>query len=240
MVFAAASLASNCLGLAIELLLDGRPLTAAPLLRYYWFRQADVLVPAAVAIVGASLALESGRTIRPLVRFAMAVGLLLCTAHLMRIAVERLRSPVPPAMVRMENPIAWLAACDWIRQHAPPDALCLIPRHAQSFKWYAHRGDVVNWKDVPQDALSVVAWRDRLHYVFPTIDSPEGPKTIGSPEQMSEIRVRTLALRYGAAYVIARSEPVLGLPEVFVSGAGDEKGGYAIYQIAPEEVSEAP
>jgi hypothetical protein len=240
LTFAAAALACNCMGLIVELLLDGQPLTAAPLLRYYWFRQADVLVPAAVALVATALALESGPAARPWARFALAAGLLLCTAHLMRIAVERVRNPVPPALVRIENPAAWLAACNWIRQHAPPDALCLIPRHAQSFKWYAHRGDVVNWKDIPQDAVGVVEWRERLHDVFPTIELPDGPRTLGSPEQLSESRLRVLATRYGASYVIARSEPVLGLPEVFVSGAGDEEGGYSIYEIGAAEGSGEP
>lgn len=240
MVFAAASLASNCIGLAIELLLDGRPLTAAPLLRYYWFRQADVLLPAAVALVATSLALESNSTVRGWSRCAMAAGLLLCSAHLMRIAVERVRNPVPPALVKMENPTAWIEACQWIRENAPADALCLVPRHAQSFKWYASRGDIVNWKDIPQDAVGVVAWRERLHDVFPTIETPEGPKILGSPTQQSEARLLATARQYGATYVIARSEPVLGMPEVFVSGAGDEEGGYAIYKIGAAEGSEAP
>jgi hypothetical protein len=76
--------------------------------------------------------------------------------------------------------------------------------------------------------------------VFPTIELPDGPRTLGSPEQLSESRLRVLATRYGASYVIARSEPVLGLPEVFVSGAGDEEGGYSIYEIGAAEGSGEP
>jgi hypothetical protein len=231
MRFAALALLGNCIGLAIELLLAGRPAAAARLLRYYWFRQADVIVPAAVALAAACVAMNLQRREKPWAKLVAALAVLACTSHLAWIAVVRYRNPAPPAVERMENSPAWLAACDWIREHAPPDAVCLIPRQAQSFKWFTERADVVNWKDVPQDAVGVIEWRRRLKDVFPTIETDEGPKVLGSPEQWSETRVRDVAQRYGARYVIARSDPPLGLRQVFVSGDGNERGGYAIYEM---------
>lgn len=231
MRFAAFALLGNCAGLAIELLLADRPVAAARLLRYYWFRQADVIVPAAVALAAACAAIDLQRREKPWAKLVAALAVLACTSHLAWIAIVRYRNPVPPAVERMENAAAWLAACEWIRDHAPPNAVCLIPRQAQSFKWFAQRADVVNWKDVPQNAVGVIEWRRRLKDVFPTVEMDEGPKVLGSPEQWSAARVREIAQRFGASYVVARSDPPLGLRQVFVSGDGNERGGYAIYQM---------
>jgi hypothetical protein len=235
MRFAAMALVGNCVGLSIELLLSDHPVAAARLLRYYWFRQADVIVPAAVALAAACVAMDLQRREKPWAKLVAALAVLLCTSHLAWIALVRYRNPAPPAAERMENVVAWLNACAWIREHAPPNALCLTPRQSQSFKWFAERADVVNWKDVPQDAVGVIEWRRRLQDVFPTVDTDEGPKVLGSPEQWSEARVREIAQRYGASYVIARSDPPLALRQVFVSGDGNEGGGYAIYELDADD-----
>jgi len=61
----------------------------------------------------------------------------------------------------------WQTVCKWIKSHTPNDALFLTPRHQQSFKWYAERAEVATWKDMPQDARSVVLWRRRLEEFYP-------------------------------------------------------------------------
>ncbi len=61
----------------------------------------------------------------------------------------------------------WIAVCDWVNESLPPDELLLTPRNQQSFKWYAQRAEVVNWKDVPQDAESLIEWRRRFFEIFP-------------------------------------------------------------------------
>jgi hypothetical protein len=237
MRFAAMALASNCVGLSIELLLANEPLAAARWLRYYWFRQADVVIPAATALAATCLAIDGMRRRRSWATPAAAAVLLLCAMHLVRIAVDRVGHPAPPAVARVSNVEAWIDVCTWIRDHAPPDAVCLIPRHAQSFKWYAHRADAVNWKDIPQSAVGVVEWWRRLADIYPTVDTGEGPIVLGSPEQWGARRASAVALRYGADYIVARSEPVLGLREVYSSGIDDPEGGYAIY--VPERTSAA-
>ncbi|HYO23884.1 MAG TPA: hypothetical protein VEQ85_02960, partial [Lacipirellulaceae bacterium] len=54
--FAAFALVGSCLGLAINIAGGRFPDAAAPLLRYYWFRQADVMTPLAVALGSACFA----------------------------------------------------------------------------------------------------------------------------------------------------------------------------------------
>ncbi len=240
MRFATMTLLGNCIGLLIELLLADQPLTAARVLRYYWFRQADVIVPAATALAAACLAIDLTRRSWPYAKLAVALASLMCLAHLMHIAVDRVQNPAPPAVARMGNVDAWIDACEWIRDHAPPDAICLVPRHAQAFKWYAERADVVNWKDVPQNAVGVVEWFRRIKDIYPTIETPDGPTILGSPEQWGARRANSIARRYGADYIIARSEPPLGLREVFASGIDDPEGGYAIYIPDDAPASPAP
>jgi hypothetical protein len=229
--FATMALIGNCIGLGIEIVLKNHPTAAARLLRYYWFRQADVIVPAAVALGAACLALHLRQRSLPWARLATAAATLLCAGHLMQIAVDRLQHPAPPALSRTDDPPAWLAACDWIREHAAPDAVCLIPRGAQSFKWYAQRADVANWKDIPQDAVGVVAWRRRLEDVFPTVEGPAGPTILSSPEKWGPVRALELAQRYGAKYIVAKSDPALGLREVYATSSNPMGGGYTIYEV---------
>jgi hypothetical protein len=75
---------------------------------------------------------------------------------------------------RVESPQAetryfedWKKVCQFIERSTPEDEVLLTPRHQQSFKWYAGRAEVVNWKDVPQDTLHLIEWRRRFSDVFP-------------------------------------------------------------------------
>ena len=61
----------------------------------------------------------------------------------------------------------WKRVCQWIAEHTPSDAIFVTPYSQQTFKWYAGRAEVVNWKDMPQDARSVVHWRRRLDTIYP-------------------------------------------------------------------------
>ncbi len=246
MRFATIALLENCIGATIALSLAEQPLVAARWLRFYWFRQADVYVPAAVAICASCLVIDLLRRDRSWAKLAIAAAMLMCAVRLGDIVADRIANPSPPGLGRTADPAAWLTACAWIREHAPPDAMCLVPRHAQSFKWYAERADVVNWKDIPQDALGVIEWRRRCHEIYPTIPGPEGPMVLNSPEQWGPARTLEIARRYGADYVVARSEPPLGLREVFAVASEDTGDGYSIYRFDDaqnadrEDASEAP
>ena len=72
--------------------------------------------------------------------------------------------PRPPRSDRLPDYPAWRAACDWVAQpqNIPPDAVFLTPRMSQTFRWYAHRAEVATWKEIPQDAASIVEWWRRI------------------------------------------------------------------------------
>jgi hypothetical protein len=243
MRFAAFALLGALAGMVVELALDHDRLAAARVLRYYWFRQVDVALPMALAIVGAGWALANLQSNRALRRAAGLAPLAWAAWFLGDVTYRRWQSNVPPAVARVENAAAWQTACRWIAEHAPADAMFLTPRGGHSFKWYASRADLGTHKDVPQDAASVVAWKARMSDLFPTLNSRDarGRKILlDSPEQLGTPRVLELASKYGASHVIARSSPPLDLPVLFATPFDpDEDGrGYTVYAtgISPSTV----
>ncbi|MBA4105554.1 MAG: hypothetical protein C0485_07325 [Pirellula sp.] len=234
MRFAAFALAGAIAGLAIELALDHDRLAAARLLRYYWFRQVDVALPLALAIIGTGWVLATLQSSRAWARVAALAPLVWAASFLGGVTYDRWQSNLPPAIQQLENATAWQDACEWVAGHTPADAKFLVPRSGHSFKWYASRADVGTNKDVPQDAAAVVEWRARTRELFPTLDSVDerGRKILlDSPEQLGTPRVLELAQKYGASHVIARSSPALDLPVLFATPVDPDAdvSGYTVY-----------
>ncbi|MCC9609234.1 hypothetical protein LOC68_06245 [Blastopirellula sp. JC732] len=138
---------------------------AAKLLRFYWFRLSDVAVPLGLALsVGLRLFVVAEEERRSLVRRASIAIVLLATTIALGIRIQaRLASPIPPAddMASVSDYTEWLAMCRWIRENTPADATFLTPLNQGSFKWDAQRSEVVTHKDVPQEALSLLGWKER-------------------------------------------------------------------------------
>ena len=245
MRFAAFALAGAIAGLAIELALNHDRLAAARLLRYYWFRQVDVALPMALAIVGTGWVLATLQSSRMWARAAALAPLIGAAAFLGGMTFARWQSNLPPAIWQVENATGWQAACAWADEHTPADAKFLVPRAGHSFKWYASRADVGTNKDVPQDAASVIEWRSRTRELFPTLDSVDdrGRKILlDSPELLGTPRVLELARKYGASHVIARSSPALDLPVLFATPVdpGADVSGYTIYETGVVPTAKTP
>lgn len=238
--FAALSLGGALAGLAMEWALDHDRLAAARVLRYYWFRQVDVALPLAIAIVGAAWTAAMLRSRHALARVGALGPIVWAGYFLLSVTYARWETNVPPSVVQADHAEAWQEACRWVAEHAPADAKFLIPRGGHSFKWYASRSDVGSYKDVPQDAAGVVEWRARNREMYPTLESLDerGRKIIlDSPELLGTERVQELAKKYGASHVIARNAPPLALPRLYsTSDQFDaEANGYTIYEtgVAP-------
>ena len=229
-----------CMGLAIELALSHEPQTAARLLRYYWYRLTDFAAPVAAALVATawistgmvqrrSLAARDERVV-PLrganvATWGFVAAVLFSGWHLASIAWARASNPVPPADARMADYSAWVDVCEWIAEHTPSDALFLTPRMNQSFKWRTGRPEVVTRKDVPQDARGILEWDRRIKdiYYFEGPAGVEGP--IDSLSVLSAHRVRELALRYGAEFVLTDRSQLLSLPRAYWNEE------YVVYRI---------
>ncbi|NBW86514.1 MAG: hypothetical protein EBR23_06720, partial [Planctomycetia bacterium] len=216
--FTAAALGISLAGCAISLLESWAPAAVYGLLRYYWFRLADVAVPFALG-VGVAAVLADEIACHRLCGLRTAAARLVAVALLgLDLAVESGHWPLPgrsgPAP-RSDSKVqadAWADICGWVCDHAPADACFLTPRGAASFTWLTGRREVVSWKNSPQDAASLIAWRRRIVDCFSRdggmADLERSTAALGAE------RIRLVAERYGADHaIVPRDAPgVADLP----------------------------
>lgn len=229
------SLGISAVGVAISLLEPWAPTITYSLLRYYWFRLADVMVPFALATAFAAAlsdAAACGRLTswRPAWLRAAVVGLLGVD-----LAVQSLHWPLPgrtTVTARADSKVAadaWADICDWVRDHTAADACFLTPRGAASFTWRTGRREVVSWKNSPQDAASLVAWRQRIVDCFSRsgslVEMERSTAALG-PE-----RLRQVAERYAADHVIVPIDTPL--VDAIPGERLHANGTYAVYRLTP-------
>jgi hypothetical protein len=120
------------------------------LLKFYPFRLADVLLPAAVSLIAtAGLLRFTNRLVQLVCVVLLAFAALFPGHHLVRFHKNR-----PPSA-------SWRDVCQWARQHTPREALFITPYGQWTFKWYAERPEFTNRKDCPQDVRGIVEWNRR-------------------------------------------------------------------------------
>jgi hypothetical protein len=125
----------------------------------------------------------------------------------------------------------WTAACAWIGQNTPADALFITPREQQTFKWYAGRAEVANWKDVPQNAAGLIEWKRRLSELYPR--DPE--HRLHDLAAFSDDALVTLARKYGATFIVldaTRANRQVGLPRVY-PGGGETSSSFQVFRVPP-------
>jgi hypothetical protein len=222
--FAWGAAAVALFGFVIELALWNQPEIAAKLLRYYWFRLTDFAAPMAAAICFVALVVVAGNQRRAWSVWLLAALLAFVGWQLGNKSVARLLDPLPPADQKLRDLEKWEDVCQWAAENTSADALFLTPRLNLSFKWRAGRPEVVNRKDVPQDARSIVEWHRRIHEIYyATIEGLEQPHD--SLGILGTERVRELAKKHGADYVLMDRGQLLSLPVAYWN---DE---YVIYRI---------
>ncbi len=228
MRFAIATLVISVAGLAWELVTISQPALAARILKYYVFRLADISIPLATCLGVGWL------TQRLILRQSLwGIALLLLTVllptlHLLNISRARFENPCPPADGKLRDPPAFREACTWVREHTATEALFLVPRHAQSFKWYANRSDLVTWKDVPQSADALLTWRKRFFDIHRHYNEAGEYVLYHSLAEQGTARIRDLAQKYHFDFVLTNEYPPLLLPVAYSNGR------YTIYSTAKE------
>jgi hypothetical protein len=242
--FVGGAVAIALVGIAIDQSLLNYPEWAAGLLRYYWFRLSDVLLPVGTALALVDL-IHGWRDSRPvLARWALATligcsGASLAITNLQRCSDLRPgadQQGLPTGDVRGRDTWAayeeWRRACTWIAQHTPADARFITPREQQTFKWYASRSEVCSWKDLPQDAAALVDWWQRHQEIYPRAVIFRGLAAHG------EAGLVELAHKYGAQYVLVDRylghRPLL-LPRVYPDRLTDPQVLYEVYRV-PDSV----
>jgi hypothetical protein len=224
--FATGSLAIALAGMVIAIATMNHPTVAARLMRFYWFRLADVAVPLSTAIAGACIASVSRRRWVWVTGWLGLCALLMAANHQEFVALN-LQNHVPRADKpgKVSNYSDWRMATGWINENTPANAVFLTPRLAQTFKWYAERGEVVSWKDIPQDARAIVAWWRRLEHVHGERDWSGELVWHDSLTELPPERLRRLGGRYGAEYLLTESQPRLALPRLY------QNNSYAVYRL---------
>ncbi len=212
----------------------GNTALGARLLRFYWFRASDIFVPLGVTLIGM---LHLKRWTDPRSGAAtpvLALILVLVTANLAATTLDLQRASTPAADrqggIRQVADLAdWRDMCNWVRTQLPSDVRLLAPPDHQTFKWYAQRAEVVNWKDVPQDASGLIEWSRRLRAV----------QAWQASENLVEsaLRLQRLQRDYGFDYVIVRwpaEFPVPELPALY------QNRRYRIFSVRPDTPSLEP
>jgi hypothetical protein len=213
-------------GFMLSELTQRRPEIQATVLQYYWFRLSDAIVPAVIVLTLLVLMTHLSRSGW---RAALLTGLAILGFLHLADRTRRIDSASAPRSDWMlANPAAWRDACAWVAGNTPATARFLTPAGGATFRWYSGRNDLVNWKDVPQDAAGVLTWWERMR----DIHGPESPKGVAyahqSLGQLGAIRLRQLGDEYDADYaIIARAPgmPALDLPEVY------SNAGYSIVRL---------
>ena len=215
-------------GLVWELVTWNYPVLSARLLKFYLFRLSDIAVPLATSLL---VVWQINRLLEVRSRWATVFMLLVVLVPgwlMINQSSDRWFNKCPPADRKVKGWQAWQEACLWTREHTPQNALFLVPRFSQSFQWFAHRADVVTWKNVPQDAETLLSWRDRYFDVFTQLNQAGDQVSSGPLAEQGTLRVRSLAAKYGASYAITGEYPPLQLPVVYANE------GYAIYALTTD------
>lgn len=230
--FVLAALLIAGIGMVLGATVQIRPVWSAALLRYYWFRLADAAIPLGTALgvgllaqsIFSEAAVQATRVRRGLVYLAIAAA----GTHLVGYVVVRSVPIVPRAEWRattwresvtdpqlLRNYRGWRRACHWIAENTPPDARFLTPRRNGSFKWYTGRSEVVTWKEIPQDAQSIVQWWNKLLDIHVLDDPVLGKRWSRTLAELREKRLLELAEKYEADYIVTTWKPALDLEQVF-------------------------
>lgn len=237
--FVASGMLIALIGAVSDQLLLGHPQLAAAVLRYYWFRLSDVMTP-----LGVTFALliwqQQVLTVRPgAAKKFLAAVVLLVSVNVAHTVIKNYLDPRPGAVVqayparylpvseRLSRWQEWLQLCQWVSEHTQPTDLFLTPRHQQTFKWDTGRPEVVNGKDIPQDAEGIVAWRGRMDEIF--------PYTVGFANLRAhgERRLTELSRKYGFRYIVLDrrvSAWPLRFPRIYPESS-ETASSYEVYRV---------
>lgn len=223
--FVAGAVGISAVGMVISLLVRWNSDAAASLLRYYWFRSSDVMVPVGVSLLFSALVASWQVSQRTWCAVALVVAIVAVSTHVGDVVLRRRDDPRPPADMGTADLASWREVCAWAAENTSPDAVFLTPRLAQTFRWYAGRAEVINRKDVPQDAAGIVEWWRRMNRIY---RAPTGSASRwrNSLSDLGARQLRELGREFGADYIITSAEPPVALPRV-----GPRTSTYAIYSL---------
>ena len=222
--FICGALVIAMIGWGINLFIEIAPDKAASLLRYYWFRLADVMLPLGVSLLFIRYAdglcqntrlsgqnTISGRRLSGMVLLGMAV---LASGMTFYGALGKFSKPMRPRSCSgASRGETWQELCRFARENTEKDALFVVPYTTRTFRWFARRGEVGVWKDIPQDAGGLCEWWERMQDQFYAFDINKPGQTYGragSFTQMPKAKIELLKTKYGADYIVRNKHDLKG------------------------------
>lgn len=231
------AVAISVVGAAISVAAQNHEAWGAELLRFYWFRLSDAMLPLGVALSLVALVTRqqttNGSTEKagrppPAVPVVMLVAAsLLVIGHFGEIVWLRCLGLPPRAdkSGKVVDYADWREACRWANEKTFPTERFLTPRGAQTFKWYAGRSEVLSWKDIPQDSKAIVEWWRQMKDIYGSVDPSSDSPWVKSLALRSESDLRRLGKEYRADFLLTEAEPRLALKEHY------RNNSYAIYAL---------
>jgi len=119
------------------------------------------------------------------------------------------RGDIPPRQMPLEHDRDFVAVCQWMRAHTRPADICLVPIGWHLFPLLSHRSIVAVRKErgfILYEPVKGVETSERLRSVREAYEDP-------SPD-----RLREIAKRYGAQYIVVVDRELADKP-IFQSGA---------------------
>ncbi len=225
--FVTGSLVIAAVGIAISLGLRQHEALAAKLLRFYWFRLSDAVLPAGTALAAVSFIAATRRLVPAWGAGWLLLAIAAAGAHLGDVLQTRLTYPSPRADWTLDDPVAWWEICDWVSWNTPADAVFMTPRMAATFRWYTNRAEVCNRKDVPQDAAGLVGWWQRMEDLYRRPAEGDNPaEWRNSLATLGAAKLAELGDKYGADYVLTSAYPPLPLKKI-----SPPNESYAVYRL---------
>jgi hypothetical protein len=232
--FVAASIGIAIVGFAMTWLLRAYPDRLAAVTRYYWFRSSDAFVP-----LGAALALGGFITsllaVRPSLGKLWLAGTVVCIGLDSADQIQHLPFNVPlreaPPTRRGDKNVEyedWVDVCKTAMKYSDPGDVFITPRMSATFRWYAERQQVAIWKDIPQDARSIVEWWQRMSDMHAIKSDEPITRWYESVTELEGTRLYDVAGKYGAKYVIVQLDK--DLPRLRATPKY-ENSSYAVYEI---------
>ncbi|MDR1382776.1 MAG: hypothetical protein LBJ67_02850 [Planctomycetaceae bacterium] len=136
--------------------------------------------------------------------------------------------------------LLWRNMCDWIAKNTEEDAIFLIPRNSESFRWYANRTNVAVWKEMPQDAKSMVTWSEAIQDCYTSPNLPASLERYSlayvlkyskTPEEIGELQTK-----YGFSYILTELDPRISILDFPIAYQNER---YILYRL-DKKTEDAP
>ena len=96
--------------------------------------------------------------------------------------------------------------CQWIKENTEPTAKFWIPRDGMTFKWFAQRSDIGDWKNIPQDSESIVKWFAAMQelYKYKNAEGKNAEDRLVTTllNNKTESEIAALQQKYGFDYIL--------------------------------------